>query len=228
MTAVWHAVMADHDQKPKLHAERKDVKPKVTHGKVKYEKDVRPEKGEASRKLKVETDVKVKTEVGRKVKKEIVVETVKKEVLVKKERKTFELPGQKHEPPDERDPGRIFYETLYEQRPDSLMAQIWMMEHGLLPRDEAQRVLVKKGKVAISAPAKGGSASRRPAAAPVRSKPQAKPSEATKKASTPLKKASVTNGKASAARTVKKKEPAKYKEDDEDSDDEIIPLKKRR
>ncbi|PUZ41911.1 hypothetical protein GQ55_9G541400 [Panicum hallii var. hallii] len=41
---------------------------------------------------------------------------------VKKERKVYELPGQKHDPPTERDPLRIFYESLYEQIPTSDMA----------------------------------------------------------------------------------------------------------
>ncbi|XP_075517060.1 uncharacterized protein LOC142551618 isoform X2 [Primulina tabacum] len=49
----------------------------------------------------------------------------------KREKKVFDLPGQKRDPPEERDPLRIFYETLYKQVPTSDMASIWkerMME----------------------------------------------------------------------------------------------------
>ncbi|OAY74223.1 hypothetical protein ACMD2_08707, partial [Ananas comosus] len=64
----------------------------------------------------------------------------------KKERKVFDLPGQKHDPPEERDPLRIFYESLYQQLPNSEMAAIWMMEWGLLPVDEAKKVYANKLK----------------------------------------------------------------------------------
>ncbi|KAJ8631561.1 hypothetical protein MRB53_024884 [Persea americana] len=43
----------------------------------------------------------------------------------KKEKKVYDLPGQKHDPPEERDPLRIFYETLYQQLPSSEMAAFW-------------------------------------------------------------------------------------------------------
>lgn len=62
----------------------------------------------------------------------------------KKEKKVYELPGQKHDPPDERDPLRIFYESLYQQNPKSEMAQVWMMEHGLLAPDAAKKALERK------------------------------------------------------------------------------------
>ncbi|KAK6939344.1 hypothetical protein RJ641_028875 [Dillenia turbinata] len=64
----------------------------------------------------------------------------------KKERKVYDLPGQKRDPPEERDPLRIFYETLYKQVPGCEMAAFWMMESGLLPKDEAKKVLEKKQK----------------------------------------------------------------------------------
>ncbi|KAI3734376.1 hypothetical protein L6452_13844 [Arctium lappa] len=66
----------------------------------------------------------------------------------KKERKVYELPGQKRDPPEERDPLRIFYESLYEQIPTSEMAAIWMMESGLLPRDVAKKLFEAKRKKA--------------------------------------------------------------------------------
>ncbi|KAJ8439831.1 hypothetical protein Cgig2_029091 [Carnegiea gigantea] len=43
----------------------------------------------------------------------------------KRERKVYHLPGQKRDPPEERDPLRIFYETLYEQKPTSELAAVW-------------------------------------------------------------------------------------------------------
>uniref|UniRef100_A0A453IHV4 Uncharacterized protein n=1 Tax=Aegilops tauschii subsp. strangulata TaxID=200361 RepID=A0A453IHV4_AEGTS len=88
---------------------------------------------------------KIKKEVGIK-KDEKKAAGVKKEGAagVKKERKVYELPGQKHDPPPERDPLRIFYESLYEQVPDSEMAAFWLMEWGLLPLDVATEVFAKK------------------------------------------------------------------------------------
>ncbi|XP_044475976.1 FACT complex subunit SSRP1-A-like isoform X2 [Mangifera indica] len=64
----------------------------------------------------------------------------------KREKKVYDLPGQKRDPPEERDPLRIFYETLYKQVPNSEMAQFWMMESGLLSFDEAKEVFEKKQK----------------------------------------------------------------------------------
>lgn len=62
----------------------------------------------------------------------------------KRERKVYDLPGQKRDPPEERDPLRIFYQTLHEQKPTSEMATVWMMESGLLPLEEAKRVYERK------------------------------------------------------------------------------------
>ncbi|PKI77440.1 hypothetical protein CRG98_002213 [Punica granatum] len=64
----------------------------------------------------------------------------------KREKKVYDLPGQKRDPPEQRDPLRIFYETLYKQVPNSEMAQFWMMESGLLPKEEAKKVFEKKQK----------------------------------------------------------------------------------
>ncbi|GAQ82473.1 hypothetical protein KFL_001120170 [Klebsormidium nitens] len=88
-----------------------------------------------------------------------------KKTEVKKERKVYDLPGQKHDIPAERDPLRVFYESLYNQRPESEMAQFWMMEHGLLDEDLAQKVFEKKQKLLrkgtiVASPAKGRSASK--------------------------------------------------------------------
>ncbi|XP_038885131.1 uncharacterized protein LOC120075630 isoform X3 [Benincasa hispida] len=42
-----------------------------------------------------------------------------------REKKVFNLPGQKYDPPEEREPLRIFYESLSKQIPASEMAEFW-------------------------------------------------------------------------------------------------------
>eukprot|EP00252_Welwitschia_mirabilis_P016357 TRINITY_DN36085_c0_g1_i1.p1 TRINITY_DN36085_c0_g1~~TRINITY_DN36085_c0_g1_i1.p1 ORF type:complete len:180 (+),score=41.23 TRINITY_DN36085_c0_g1_i1:204-743(+) len=64
----------------------------------------------------------------------------------KSEKKVYTLPGQKHDPPEERDPLRMFYESLYRQIPNSEMATNWMMEHGLLPYEKAKKAFERKQK----------------------------------------------------------------------------------
>ncbi|XP_035835680.1 uncharacterized protein LOC118483965, partial [Helianthus annuus] len=71
--------------------------------------------------------------------------SVKKE---EKEKKVYDLPSQKRDPPEERDPLRIFYESLYSQIPTSEMAAIWMMESGLLHKDVAKKLFEAKRKKA--------------------------------------------------------------------------------
>ncbi|XVE71024.1 hypothetical protein DITRI_Ditri10aG0116800 [Diplodiscus trichospermus] len=61
-----------------------------------------------------------------------------------KEKKVYTLPGQKHDPPEEREPLRIFYESLWKQIPTSEMAEFWMMEHGLLSPEKARKAYEKK------------------------------------------------------------------------------------
>ncbi|XP_072953641.1 uncharacterized protein [Typha angustifolia] len=62
------------------------------------------------------------------------------------EKKVYSLPGQKHDPPEEREPLRIFYESLWEQIPSSEMAEFWMMEHGLLSPERAKKAYERKQK----------------------------------------------------------------------------------
>ncbi|KAJ1689880.1 hypothetical protein LUZ63_014035 [Rhynchospora breviuscula] len=64
----------------------------------------------------------------------------------KTEKKVYSLPGQKHDPPEEREPLRIFYESLWKQIPTSEMAEFWMMEHGLLSPERAKKAYEKKQK----------------------------------------------------------------------------------
>ncbi|XWS17711.1 hypothetical protein CRYUN_Cryun33cG0090600 [Craigia yunnanensis] len=61
-----------------------------------------------------------------------------------REKKVYTLPGQKHDPPEEREPLRIFYESLSKQIPISEMAEFWMMEHGLLSPEKARKAYEKK------------------------------------------------------------------------------------
>ena len=67
--------------------------------------------------------------------------TKKKKAATKKAKATakaeapkndYELHGQKRDAPDETDPLRKFYASLRQQNPKSVMAEVWLMEHGLL------------------------------------------------------------------------------------------------
>lgn len=112
----------------------------------------------AKRDMELKKKKKVKEEEKSKSSKEE-SESLKKE---RKEKKVYDLPGQKRDPPEERDPLRIFYETLHKQLPNSEMAQFWMMESGLLSKEEAKKVFEKKQKKAplqkLSSPGKTVSA----------------------------------------------------------------------
>ncbi|KAL0323192.1 UNVERIFIED_CONTAM: hypothetical protein Sangu_1938500 [Sesamum angustifolium] len=94
-----------------------------------------------------EKEERKKEEVAEKMKKKGGKASENKDVK-KRERKVFDLPGQKRDRPEERDPLRIFYETLYKQVPASEMAAIWMMESGLLPKEEAKKIFDRKQKKA--------------------------------------------------------------------------------
>lgn len=61
-----------------------------------------------------------------------------------REKKVYSLPGQKFDVPEEREPLRIFYESLSKQIPSSEMAEFWMMEHGMLSPDRAKKAYEKK------------------------------------------------------------------------------------
>ncbi|CAJ2642937.1 unnamed protein product [Trifolium pratense] len=118
--------------------------------------DVKP----ISKKIPKTKVVKEVKKVIKKVKKEEKVVVTEETKKIKRERKVYDLPGQKRDPPEERDPLRIFYESLHEQIPTSEMAQIWLMESGLLPREVAKKVFEKKQKkgmqAKITSPVKAG------------------------------------------------------------------------
>ncbi|KAF8400868.1 hypothetical protein HHK36_014171 [Tetracentron sinense] len=71
--------------------------------------------------------------------------TITKTTTVKV-KKVYTLTGQRYDPPEEREPLRIFYESLSKQIPSSEMAQIWMMEHGLLSPERAKKAYERKQK----------------------------------------------------------------------------------
>ncbi|KAF9612789.1 hypothetical protein IFM89_003799 [Coptis chinensis] len=72
--------------------------------------------------------------------------TITKTVTVRAKKKVYTLAGQKYDPPEEREPLRIFYESLSKQIPSSEMAAFWMMEHGLLSPERAKRAYERKQK----------------------------------------------------------------------------------
>ncbi|KAL6985436.1 hypothetical protein U1Q18_018810 [Sarracenia purpurea var. burkii] len=70
--------------------------------------------------------------------------TTTKTTVKTREKKVYSLPGQKYDVPEEREPLRIFYESLSKQIPSSEMAEFWMMEHGLLSPERAKKAYEKK------------------------------------------------------------------------------------
>jgi hypothetical protein len=52
----------------------------------------------------------------------------------------YDMPGQTKATPEENEPLRIFYESLYRQKPTSKMAEQYCLDHGLLPLERAQEV----------------------------------------------------------------------------------------
>ncbi|PIN10541.1 hypothetical protein CDL12_16868 [Handroanthus impetiginosus] len=69
---------------------------------------------------------------------------VTKTVTKTREKKMYSLPGQKYDVPEEREPLRLFYESLSKQIPSSEMAEFWLMEHGLLSPERAKKAYEKK------------------------------------------------------------------------------------
>ena len=97
----------------------------------------------ATKKKKTTTKTKKKKTAAAKKKKNA---SEDKELLTK-----YDLHGQKRDTPDEADPLRKFYASLRVQNPKSVMAETWLMEHGLLESAEEQknayaRFLKSKGR----------------------------------------------------------------------------------
>ena len=94
----------------------------------------------------------VKKTTATKTKKKPAAKKKKKKPAAKKKanakpaapKKEYDLYGQKRDTPDEGDPLRKFYTSLRTQNPKSVMAEVWLMEHGLLESAEAQRDAYKR------------------------------------------------------------------------------------
>eukprot|EP00262_Sarcandra_glabra_P017413 TRINITY_DN5969_c0_g4_i2.p1 TRINITY_DN5969_c0_g4~~TRINITY_DN5969_c0_g4_i2.p1 ORF type:complete len:233 (-),score=70.70 TRINITY_DN5969_c0_g4_i2:121-777(-) len=93
----------------------------LTSLKKKISKKVEKEKKMMKKKKKTKKEEKEK--VVSKSKSKVIGRSEEKEK--KKVKKVYDLPGQKHDPPEQRDPLRIFYETLYQQLPHSEMTAFW-------------------------------------------------------------------------------------------------------
>ncbi|XP_058223780.1 uncharacterized protein LOC131333333 [Rhododendron vialii] len=90
------------------------------------------------------TSTPIKTEVKGKTTLSSSKMTTKTTTVKTREKKAYSLAGQKFDVPEEREPLRIFYESLSKQIPSSEMAEFWMMEHGLLSPDKARKAYEKK------------------------------------------------------------------------------------
>ncbi|KAH8950054.1 hypothetical protein BDL97_10G063900 [Sphagnum fallax] len=144
-------VLASADKETQDRKEQDPLKSKDEKGKMLLSKTLKKPKVFSAKVTSNATNGGMSSSVGRVVRKVTVTttktitntttKTMKEE---KREKRVFTLPGQRHEPPEERDALRIFYETLHEQIPGSEMAEVWMMEHGLLAFAEAKKVLERK------------------------------------------------------------------------------------
>lgn len=59
----------------------------------------------------------------------------------------FTKPGQRHATPSPGSGDRVFYESLFKEKPNSEMALVWCIEHGVLPAEEAKRVYAQYLKI---------------------------------------------------------------------------------
>jgi hypothetical protein len=99
----------------------------------------------------------------------------KEEDLVSNPQNSFK-PGQKYPTPSPGSGDRVFYDTLYHQRPESEMAQEWCISHGTLELEEAiktYRLICKRKNREFdykpTAPAKKASTERNQRASSARS-----------------------------------------------------------
>jgi hypothetical protein len=73
---------------------------------------------------------------------------------LRQEQEESRKPGQKYPQPSPGAGDRVFYESLLEQRPDSLMAMQWCVEYGVLSKERAveiyKELLKSKGKSSVS------------------------------------------------------------------------------
>ncbi|CAI8599847.1 unnamed protein product [Vicia faba] len=151
-----------------------------------------------------------------------------------RERKVYSLPGQKHDPPEEKEPLRIFYESLSKQIPTSEMAEFWLMEHGLLSLERAKKAFDKKQRkqkeLRTGTPAK--SSSKPPTKTVTSQKPQPRPNN-TGSSEKPQPRPNNTGSsqkpqERSNNGDVKAKRKIESDSDDDDDDDFILSHKRRR
>ncbi|KAI3460402.1 hypothetical protein Pfo_017065 [Paulownia fortunei] len=203
--------------------------PKVKKEENKVKKEEADEDFEGPTSKKASNKIDNKGQKKKKKKKEEEAEKMKKKGgktgnskdVKKREKKVFDLPGQKRDPPEERDPLRIFYETLYKQVPASEMAAIWMMESGLLPKEEAKKVFDRKLKTAqqqkLSSPMKTVvTVKKRPESVTIEKKSATSPFSTLKK-KTPA-------SKVASKQSNKRKSKDESSEDDTD-DDFVVDMK---
>ena len=55
--------------------------------------------------------------------------------------------GQKKPTPPPAEATRVFYESLFKQNPDSKMALLWCVQHGVLEGDELKKALKRMDKM---------------------------------------------------------------------------------
>ncbi|ONI33834.1 hypothetical protein PRUPE_1G448700 [Prunus persica] len=141
-----------------------------------------------------------------------------------KEKKVYTLAGQKFDPPEEREPLRIFYESLSKQIPTSEMAEFWMMEHGLLSPERSRKAFEKKQRkqkqLRLGTPIK----STKPPSKPESTKPPSKP-ESTKP---PSKPESSQRQQQQASKNGDVKGKKRVIKESDDDDDFILSPKRRR
>jgi hypothetical protein len=51
------------------------------------------------------------------------------------------MPGQRYPAPDEGEGTRVFYESMYEQKPGNRFAEKWLLDHGCLPIEKATQLM---------------------------------------------------------------------------------------
>ena len=128
----------------------------------------------------------------------------------------YEYVGQKRAAPMEDDALRKFYASLRAQNPSSVMAETWLMEHGLLESAEEQKLAYARY---LKAKKRGSSTKATTKKVP---KPKAKTDGKIEAKDAKAKEdANVAKAKAAAAKTTT------ADDDDDDDTDDDVPLAKR-
>ena len=149
------------------------------------------------------------------------------------------LPGQKKKIDPNAQDGealKLFYTTLHQQRPDSEMAQRFMMEHGLLEEAEAAAIFKKLGKPGAAKKSGGGGGAKRSkdddfADPPKKKKPPPPKKKVTVEPDSSEEEFEEKPKKAAAkkkpAAPAKKPPPKKVAAEPDSSDEEDAPLSQR-